>query len=114
MTRDSLAAALAAAPDHRCADDCDATRALFPAAIEGEVAGHPPHAALYARLERCRACAAEYIAALDLAFALDEDGVDATETPALRLPTALRFYRPDSEDVRRVAEEPAEHGEGDT
>ena len=105
MTRDSLAAALAAAPDHRCADDCDATRALFPAAIEGEVAGHPPHAALYARLERCRACAAEYIAALDLAFALDEDGVDATETPA------LHFYPPDGD--RRVAEDPAEYGEGD-
>ena len=114
MSHQRLEVALKAPATARCADGCEATRALFAPAIERELRGEPPDADLYARLDRCPACAQAYIAALDLAFALDEDGVDATETPALRLPTALRFYRPDSEDVRRVAEEPAEYGEGDT
>lgn len=111
MPHDQLAAALAATRDGRCSDGCDTTRALFPVAIEREVAGHPPDADLYARLERCPACAAEYIAALDLAYSLDADGVDAASAPTLRLPTALRFYRADTEDARRVAEDQAAYGD---
>ena len=111
MTHDALAAALAADRDARCPDGCDTTRSLFPAAIEREVAGYPPDAALYARLARCPACAAEYIAALNLAYALDGGSVDAANAPSLRSPTTLRFYRPDAEDTRRIAEDTPEYGE---
>lgn len=115
MTRDSLAAALAAR-DGRCPDGCETTRALFPSAIEAELAGGPADATLYARLDACPACDAEYMAALDLAFALDAAMPRAAETPALRLPTPLRFYRADAdaEDTRRVAEDGNEYkSEGD-
>ncbi len=109
--RDRLAAALNATPAGRCPDGCDATRALFPAAIERELDGLPPDRALYARLEACPSCAAEYIAALDLAFALDEAPPHAKDAPPLRPPSTLRFRRPDDEQepARRVAEEPSEY-----
>ncbi|MFN8496806.1 MAG: hypothetical protein U0641_03040 [Anaerolineae bacterium] len=109
-----LAAALNAPPDGRCADGCDATRALFPAAIERELDGRPPERDLYARLEACAACAAEYIAALDLAFALAEAPLHAKDAPSLRPPSALRFRRreDDAAPTRRVAEEPAEYEDG--
>ena len=107
-----LTAALNALPDGRCADGCDATRARFPAAIERELDGLPAERDLYARLEACAACAAEYIAALDLAFALDAAPPRAKDTPALRPPSALRFRRADDDaeaPARRVAEDPAEY-----
>ncbi|MFN8473707.1 MAG: hypothetical protein U0822_16070 [Anaerolineae bacterium] len=110
-----LAAALNSPPDGRCPDGCDVTRALFPAAIERELDGLPPDRDFYARLEACSACAAEYIAALDLAFALDESPPHAKDAPPLRPPTTLRFRRSDDEDqpARRVAEEPAEYEDSD-
>ncbi len=105
--RERLAAALNADPAGRCPDGCDATRARFPAAIEREIDGLPPDPDLYARLDACPACAAEYIAALDLAFALDETPPHAQDAPPLRPPSALRFRRRDDEDapLRRVAED---------
>ena len=111
MPHDALAAALAADWGSRCPDGCDTTRALFAAAIEREVAGYPPDTALYARLERCRACAAEYVAVLDLAYALDGGGTQAADAPPLRPPTTLPLYRPRTEDDRRVAEDTPEYDE---
>ena len=114
--RQRLAAALNASPEGRCPDGCDVTRALFPAAIERELDGLPPDRDLYARLEACPACAAEYIAALDLAFALDESPPHAKDAPPLRPPSALRFRRADDDaesPARRVAEDPAEYKDSD-
>lgn len=91
----------------RCPDGCATTRALFPAAIERELAGEPPDPALYARLERCSACAADYIAALDLAYRLEGEPVRAADAPPLDHQGVLRYRQPEpGAGLRRVAEDP--------
>lgn len=113
--RRRLATALHTKPANRCPDGCETTRALFAAAIEREMAGEDRDEALYARLDACPACAAEYIAALDLAYRLDRDPLHAANAPAIKLPLGLRLTsRPRDEDqggLRRVAEDTPPYGD---
>ena len=114
MPRQRLRVASQTPATARCADGCAATRALFAPAIERELRGEPPDADLYARLDRCPACAQEYIAALDLAFQLDEEPVRAADVASIPLPLPLRA-QPGNETggLRRVAEDSPPYGESD-
>ena len=100
---------------NRCADGCETTRALFAAAIERELQGEPPDADLYARLDRCPACAQAYIAALDLAFQVDREDVRAADVAPVSLPRALRSQprADETSGLRRVAEDSPPYGESD-
>ena len=111
MSARRLAEALRGEVGGRCPDGCDTTRALFPGAIERELAGEPPDADLYARLDCCPACAAEYIAALDLAYRLESEPVHAVDAPPLDPPGVLRYRQPEpGAGLRRVAEDPPDDG----
>ena len=115
MPYQRLKVALRTPASARCADGCAATRALFAPAIEREVRGEPPDADLYARLNRCPACAQEYSAALDLAFQLDREEVRAADVAPVALPLALRARRSGDEagGLRRVAEDTPPYGDTD-
>ena len=115
MPYQRLKVALRTPASARCADGCAATRALFATAIERELRGEPPDADLYARLDRCPACAQEYAAALDLAYRLDRADLRAADAPPVALPLALRARRSGDETggLRRVAEDTPPYGDTD-
>lgn len=115
MSHQRLEVALKTPATARCPQGCETTRALFTPAIERELRGEPPDADLYARLDRCPACAQAYIAALDLAFGVDIEGVRAADVAPITLPLALRAQpRPDKTGgLRRVAEDSPPYGEND-
>lgn len=115
MSRQRLKAALKPPSTARCADGCETTRARFAPAIERELRGEPPDADLYARLDRCPACAQEYITALDLAFRLDRDDVRAADVAPIKLPPALRSQLSSDQTggLRRVAEDSPPYGESE-
>ena len=115
MSGQRLKAALRTTATARCADGCETTRALFAAAIERELQGERPDADLYARLDRCPACAQAYIAALDLAFQVDREDVRAADVAPVPLPRALRPQprADETSGLRRVAEDSPPYGESD-
>lgn len=114
MSAQRLKSALRTPTTARCPDGCETTRALFAPAIERELRGEPPDADLYARLDRCPACAQEYIAALDLAFRLDREEVRAADVASINLPLALRSQPSDETGgLRRVAEDNPPYGGSD-
>ena len=115
MSGQRLKAALRTTATARCADGCETTRARFAPAIERELRGEPPDADLYARLDRCPACAQEYITALDLAFRLDRKDVRAADVAPIKLPPALRSHLSSDQTggLRRVAEDSPPYGESE-